>query len=139
MGSQLLMIFFGRMSKIFQKIDVKYKNYSVEEFRENFEKEARNHNWKKVHFRVYQRKDRKCKVYKVDMKNIKLYLSYIFIRGNGYYHYYSYYGLYFQMNTGIIEEIDIRETKLTPCRDDNLRIRKYFNKGTKKILNTRIS
>ena len=73
------------------------------------------------------------------MKNIKLYLSYSFIYGIGYYYYMTHYGHYFEMDAKEIEEVDIRETKFTPNRDDNQRIRKYFNKKTENILNKRIS
>ena len=78
------------------------------------------------------------KINKIDMKNIKLYLPYSFIYGIGYY-YMTHYGDYFEMNFEEIEEVDIRETQFTPNRDDNQRIRKYFNKKTENILNKRIS
>ena len=73
------------------------------------------------------------------MKNIKLYLSYSFIYGNGYYYYMTHYGHYFEMDAEEIEEVDIRETRFTPNRDDNQTIRKYFNKKTENTLNKRIS
>ena len=130
---------FGRLSKLFKRIDVKYEINSVEEFRDIFELEANENNWKHVSFRVYRRNNRSIKINKIDMKNIKLYLSYSFIYGNGYYYYMTHYGHYFEMDAEEIEEVDIRETKFTPNRDDNQRIRKYFNKKTENILNKRFS
>ena len=130
---------FGRLSKLFKRIDIKYEINSVEEFRDIFELEANENNWKHASFKVYRRNNRSIKINKIDMKNIKLYLSYSFIYGNGYYYYMTHYGHYFEMDAEEIEEVDIRETKFTPNRDDNQRIRKYFNKKTENILNKRIS
>ena len=77
---------------MFKRIDIKYEINSVEEFRDIFELEANENNWKHASFRVYRRNNRSIKINKIDMKNIKLYLSYSFIYGNGYYYYMTHYG-----------------------------------------------
>ena len=64
------------------------------------------------------------------MKNIKLYLSYYFIYGIDYYYNMTHYDHYFKMDAEEIEEVNKRESKFTPNRDDNQSIKKYFNKKT---------
>ena len=138
-GKSIVYGLFGRMSKLFQNIDMKYQINSVEEFKNIFEYEAKQNNWIHVHFRVYQRNNRGGKIKKIDMKRMKLYLSYYFNNGIGYYYYLTNFNQYFQMDAKETEEVDKRETKLAPSRSNNLRIKKYYNEGTKKILNIRIS
>ena len=52
---------FGRLSKLFKRIDVKYEINSVEEFSDIFELETNENNLKNVNFRVYQRNNRRLK------------------------------------------------------------------------------
>ena len=69
---------FSRLSILFKWIVVKYEINSVQEFRDIFELESKENNWKQVNFRVYQKNNMRIKINKIDMKNIKLYISYSF-------------------------------------------------------------
>ena len=82
-GKSIVDGFFGRLTKIFKKIDYQYSIKDVNEFKEVFEKEVQGNEWKNLFFRVYQRKSRGKMINKVGLTNIKLYLSYYFINGMG--------------------------------------------------------
>ena len=101
--------------------------HSVENFKDLIEFTAKENNWKNVYFRVYRRNFREEKIYKVDLKKIKLYLAYIFTHGDDYYSYLTHYGQYTKMDAEDIEEVDKRGKKLTPDGAENLRKRKYMN------------
>ena len=67
------------------------------------------------------------------MKNIKLYLSYLFYNGMCYYNVLtSFNDTYTQLDSNYFEEVDKRATNLTPERTDELRIKEYFIDRTKK-------
>ena len=130
---------FGRLSQIFEKIDYKYSINSIEQFKKAFEQEAQNNEWNNLYFRIYQRKNRGKLISKLGMKNIKLYLSYLFYNGMCYYNVLtSFNDTYTQLDSNDFEEVDKRATNLTPSRTDDLRIKRYFNDRIKKIYDNRI-
>ena len=132
------MVFFGRMSKLFRIMNMK-GIYSIEEFKNLFENTAKESNCKNVHFKVIRRKNREGKIYKVGIKNLKLYLAYLFMNDECYYAYLTNCDRYDKMEAEDIEEIDKRETKRTPDRADNMRIQKYMNDKIYTIYSKRTS
>ena len=93
-----------------------------------------------MYFRVYPRKSREKTYCKIGMKNIKFYLSYVFVNGVGYYAYLTNFnGSYERIDSEDIEEVDKRKTSLTPGRTDTLRIKRYYNDRIKNILDSRIT
>ena len=134
------MDFFGRLSQLFKKIDYKYSIHSIEEFKEAFEKEAMENNWKNVYFRVYHREGRDKLINKISMKNIKLYLCYLFQNNMCYYSpLTNFNNTYNILDSNDTQGIDKRTTNLTPCRSDELRIKRYFNDKIKAIYDSRIT
>ena len=139
-GKSIVDGFFGRLSKLFKRIDYQYSIKDVEEFKEVFEEEAQENNWENVYFRVYQRKSRGKTINKIGLKNIKLYLSYYFLNGMGHYGYITNGdGSYFKLDADDTTGIDERTTKLMPNRTDNLRIKRYFSERIKNVYNHRIT
>ena len=139
-GKSIVDGFFGRLSQLFQKIDYKYSIHSIEQFKEAFEKESMENNWKNVYFRVYHREGRDKLINKISMKNIKLYLSYLFQNNMCYYSpLTNFNNTYNILDSNDTQGVDKRTTNLTPCRSDELRNKRYFNDKIKAIYDSRIT
>ena len=138
-GKSIVDGFFGRLSQLFQKIDYRYSINTIEEFKEAFNKEAIENNWKDVYFRVYHRESRDKPINKINMKKIKSYLSYLFQNNKCYYSYLTNFNnTYKILDSNDTQEEDKRTTNLTPGRVDELRIKRYFNDRVKSMYDERM-
>ena len=131
---------FGRLSQIFEKIDYAYSIVTIEQLKEAFENEAKINNWDNLYFRIYHRETREKLVNKIGIKNIKLYLSYLFINGGCYYNFLTNFDdIYIYLDSNDTQEVDKRSTNLTPGRADDFRVKRYFNDRIHKLFCARIT
>ena len=125
------------MSDLFKKrVDI-HKIDNIYELRDIFELEAKNI-YNNVFFRIYERESMAEKVTKVVLTDLKLYLSYYFLDGMGYYSLLT--GVrdsYILIDADDSNEIDNRVTKLTSSRSDRSTNSRYFNERMYKVYSSR--
>ena len=126
------------MSDLFKKrVDI-HKIDNIYELRDIFELEAINI-YNNVFFRIYEQESRAEKVSKIGLTDLKLYLSYYFLDGMGYYSLLTTErNSYILIDADDTNEIDNRITKLTPSRSDKSRTSRYFNDRMYKVYSSRI-
>lgn len=138
-GKSIVDGFFGRLSVMFKSIDHKYSIKDVEDLKLKFEEEVKDNNWERVYFRLYTRNERPQHINKIGLKNIRLYLSYYFTNNNGYYSYLSNQNNnYLRIVEEDTNEVDNRETTLTPQQNTDSRNKRYFNDRIRKLYDSRV-